>query len=163
MISMGAGRRTLARTLPPWWLMLITGISWTLVALILLRFDYTSVSSISILFGFVALVAGAAEIGVMFMAAGWMKLLHGVLAVVYIVVGIVAFIHPGDTFAALAAVISFFASAGSNLYHFAFSPKAFVSFGSSQLGSPAPKQLCQAEGDSRPCLRNVSTLPNVST
>src|SRR5204862_1487402 len=62
-----------------------------------------------------------------------------------------------------AAVISFFASPGSNLYHLAFSPNAFVSFGSSQLGSPAPKQLCQAEGDSRPCLRKLSTLPNVST
>ena len=108
MISMAAGRRTLARTLPPWWLMLITGISWTLVALILLRFDYTSVSSISILFGFVALFAGAAEIGVLFMAAGWMKLLHAVLAIVYIVAGIVAFIHPGDTFLALAAIFSFF-------------------------------------------------------
>ena len=108
MISMTAGRRTLARTLPPWWLMLITGISWTLVALILLRFDYTSVSSISILFGFVALFAGVAEIGVFLIAAGWMKLLHAVLAVVYIVVGIVAFIHPGDTFLALAAIFSFF-------------------------------------------------------
>src|SRR6476469_3910651 len=108
MISMAGGRRTLAQTLPPWWLMLITGISWTLVALILLRFDYTSVSSSSILFGFVALFAGVAEFGVLLIAAGWMKLLHAVLAVVYIVVGVVALIHPGDTFVALAAVFSFF-------------------------------------------------------
>ena len=107
MIS-AASRRTLARTLPPWWLMLITGISWTLVALILLRFDYTSVSSISILFGFVALFAGAAEIGVLFLAAGWWKLLHAVLALIFIVAGVVAFIHPGNTFLALAAVFSFF-------------------------------------------------------
>jgi uncharacterized membrane protein HdeD (DUF308 family) len=107
MITM-AGQRTLARTLPPWWLMLITGISWILVSAILLRFDYTSVSSISILFGFVALFAGAAEIGVLFLAAGWWKLLHAVLAFVFIVTGVVAFIHPGDTFLALAAVFSFF-------------------------------------------------------
>jgi uncharacterized membrane protein HdeD (DUF308 family) len=108
MITMAAGQRTLARTLPPWWLMLITGISWILVSAILLRFDYTSVSSISILFGIVALFAGAAEIGVMFLAAGGWKLLHAVLALVYIVAGVVAFIHPGDTFLALAAVFSFF-------------------------------------------------------
>jgi uncharacterized membrane protein HdeD (DUF308 family) len=107
MITM-AGQRTLGRVLPPWWLMLITGIAWILVSAILLRFDYTSVSSISILFGIVALFAGAAEIGVLFLAAGWWKLLHAVLAVVYIVAGIVAFIHPGDTFLALAAVFSFF-------------------------------------------------------
>jgi len=107
MITM-AGQRTLARVLPPWWLMLITGIAWILVSVILLRFDYTSVSSISILFGIVALFAGAAEIGVLFLAAGWWKLLHAVLALVFIVTGVIAFIHPGDTFLALAAVFSFF-------------------------------------------------------
>jgi len=42
------------------------------------------------------------------LAQGWWKLLYGVLAVVFIVSGIVSFIHPGDTFVALAAVISFF-------------------------------------------------------
>ncbi len=88
--------------------MLITGIGWTLVALILLRFDYTSVSSIAILFGIVAISAGVLEIGVIFLSAGWWKLLHVVLALVFIVAGIVAFIHPGDTFAALAAIFSFF-------------------------------------------------------
>ena len=108
MISAARAQRTLADSLPPWWLMLITGIGWTLVALILLRFDYTSVSSIAILFGFVAIAAGVVEIGVIFLAAGWWKLLHIVLALVFIVAGIVAFIHPGDTFVALAAIFSFF-------------------------------------------------------
>jgi uncharacterized membrane protein HdeD (DUF308 family) len=108
MISAATAERTLARALPPWWLLLITGIGWTLVGLIVLRFDYTSVSAISLLFGFVALGAGLMEIMAMILAAGWWKLLHILLAVVFIVVGIVAFIHPGDTFRALAAVFSFF-------------------------------------------------------
>ena len=107
MITM-AGQRTLARVLPPWWLMLITGTSWILVSVILLRFDYTSVSAISILFGVVALFAGAAELVNVFIAAGWWKLLYAVLSFVFIVAGVVAFIHPGDTFLALAAVFSFF-------------------------------------------------------
>ena len=79
-----------------------------LLALIVLRFDYTTVSAISILFGIVAIAAGVLEFGVLILAAGWWKLLHGVLAVVFIVTGIVAFVHPGNTFAALAAVFSFF-------------------------------------------------------
>jgi uncharacterized membrane protein HdeD (DUF308 family) len=109
MASIAATQRTLGRALlPPWWLFLITSIGWMLVALILLRFDYTSVSAISILFGIVAIVAGVLEVGVMILANGWWKLLHGLLALVFIVAGIVAFIHPGDTFAALAAVFSFF-------------------------------------------------------
>jgi uncharacterized membrane protein HdeD (DUF308 family) len=108
MISAAAAERTLARALPPWWLVLITGIGWMLVGLIVLRFDYTSVSAISILFGFVAIAAGLMEIGVLMLAEGWWKLLHGILVVVFIATGIVAFIHPGNTFAALAAVFSFF-------------------------------------------------------
>jgi uncharacterized membrane protein HdeD (DUF308 family) len=108
MSSIAAAQRTLGRVLPPWWLLLVTGIGWMLVALIVLRFDYTSVSAISILFGFVAIAAGVLELGVLFLAGGWWKLLHALAAVVFIAAGIVAFIHPGNTFAALAAVFSFF-------------------------------------------------------
>jgi len=108
MSSIAAAQRTLGRALPPWWLLLITGIAWMLVAVILLRFNYSSVSAISILFGIVAIMAGVLEFGVMFMAQGWWKLLNGLLALVFIAAGIVAFIHPGNTFQALAAIFSFF-------------------------------------------------------
>src|SRR5262249_26961605 len=108
MISAATAERTLARALPPWWLWLITGIGWVLVALILLRFDYTSVKAISILFGIVAIVAGVLEIGVLILARGWWKLLHAILVVAFIAAGVVSFIHPGDTFVALAAIFSFF-------------------------------------------------------
>jgi uncharacterized membrane protein HdeD (DUF308 family) len=109
MSSLGATiPRALARLLPPWWLFLLSGISWILVGLIVLRFDYTSVSAISILFGIVAISAGVLELGVVMLAGGWWKLLYGVLAVVFFATGIISFIHPGDTFEALAAVISFF-------------------------------------------------------
>jgi uncharacterized membrane protein HdeD (DUF308 family) len=106
-ISM-ATQRTLGRVLPPWWLFLITGIAWTLVAVIVLRFDYTSVRAVSILFGIVAIFAGVFAIGETFIVPGWWKLLTGLLAVVFIVAGVVSFIHPGNTFLALAAVMSFF-------------------------------------------------------
>jgi len=108
MSSIAAAQRTLGRVLPPWWLLLITGIGWMLVALIVLRFDYTSVSAISILFGIVAIAAGVLEIGVLIIAQGWWKLLHGLLVVIFIAAGIVAFVHPGNTFVALSAVFSFF-------------------------------------------------------
>ena len=101
-------QRTFGRVLPPWWLFLITGIAWTIVGVIVLRFDYTSVRAIAILFGIVAIAAGVFEIVMTMLAQGWWKLLYGVLAVAFIATGIVSFIHPGDTFLALAAVISFF-------------------------------------------------------
>jgi uncharacterized membrane protein HdeD (DUF308 family) len=103
-----AGSRTLGRLLPPWWVFLVTGIAWVVVSVIILRFDYTSVRAISILFGIVALMAGLFEIAMTVMIAGWWRLLNGFLAFVFIVTGIVSFIHPGNTFVALAAVMSFF-------------------------------------------------------
>jgi uncharacterized membrane protein HdeD (DUF308 family) len=98
----------LGEMLPPWWLLLITGVGWAVVGLILLRFDYTSVHAISLLFGFVGIAAGVLEIGFVFMVRGWWKLLNAVLAIAFIAAGVVAFVHPGDTFLALAAIFSFF-------------------------------------------------------
>jgi uncharacterized membrane protein HdeD (DUF308 family) len=100
--------RQLGSWLPPWWLLLITGIAWSLVGLIMLRFDYTSVHAISLLFGFVGIAAGILEVFMIFMAAGWWKLLNAVLALAFFAAGVVAFVHPGNTFAALAAIFSFF-------------------------------------------------------
>jgi uncharacterized membrane protein HdeD (DUF308 family) len=100
--------RAVGRALPPWWLFLVTGIGWAIVGLILLRFDYSSVHAISLLFGFVMIAAGVMELVMVFLAPGWWKLLNGVLALAFLVAGIVAFVHPGNTFVALAAVFSFF-------------------------------------------------------
>ena len=103
-----SAERAVGRVLPPWWLFLITGVGWAIVGLIVLRFNYTSVHAISLLFGFVAIAAGVMEVVMTFIVPGWWKLLNGVLALAFIVAGVVAFIHPGNTFVALAAVFSFF-------------------------------------------------------
>jgi uncharacterized membrane protein HdeD (DUF308 family) len=91
-----------------WWLFLLAGIAWLVFSLIIFRFDITSAASVAILFGIVAIVAGMDEfmaIGVS--TTGW-KIVHGILGVIFILVGIFAFIEPGTTFEALAAVIGFF-------------------------------------------------------
>ena len=91
-----------------WWLFLLAGIAWLVFSLVIFRFDITSAKSIAILFGIVAIVAGVDEfmaIGVS--TTGW-KIVHGLLGVIFIVVGIFAFAHPGSTFEALAALIGFF-------------------------------------------------------
>jgi len=45
-----------------WWLYLITGALWFVVAWIVLRFDLTSVAAVSVLAGTVILLAGVAEL-----------------------------------------------------------------------------------------------------
>lgn len=91
-----------------WWIYLVLGAGWLFFAIIIFRFDWTSVSSISILFGAALLAFGAAEfLAIAGASTGW-KIAHGLIGLACIVIGIVAFIHPGDTFAALAGVMSFY-------------------------------------------------------
>ena len=56
MFSAASTERALGEVLPPWWVFLFTAVGWMLLALILLRFDYTTVSAISILFGVIGIV-----------------------------------------------------------------------------------------------------------
>jgi len=91
-----------------WWIFLVTGTLWLLFAIIVFRFDWTTVSAISILFGIVMLAAGIAECLAAAGSHGWWRAIHIVLAIVFVGLAIVAFVHPGNTFAALAAVMSFY-------------------------------------------------------
>ncbi len=91
-----------------WWLFLLTGIAWLVFSLVIFRFDITSAASVAILFGIVAIVAGVDEFMAMGVSTTGWKIVHGILGVIFILVGIFAFIEPGTTFEALAAVIGFF-------------------------------------------------------
>jgi uncharacterized membrane protein HdeD (DUF308 family) len=89
-----------------WWLYLITGVLWLWVTLIILSLDIDTVYAVAILFGFVAIGAGISEflmIGAS--TTGW-KIAHGVLGVIFIAAGIVAFFRPQGTFVALAAIVA---------------------------------------------------------
>lgn len=101
-------RDTLADAGRVWWLFLVTGTLWLLFSIIVFRFDYTTVSAISILFGILMLAAAVMEVASVFLSNGWRRIAHGLLGVAFIVLAIVSFVHPGDTFKALAAVMSFY-------------------------------------------------------
>jgi uncharacterized membrane protein HdeD (DUF308 family) len=91
-----------------WWVFLLAGIAWLVFSLIIFRFDIASVTTIGILFGVVAVVAGVDEfMAIAVSTTGW-KIVHGILGVIFVIVGIFAFIEPGTAFQALAAVIGFF-------------------------------------------------------
>ena len=91
-----------------WWIYLVTGGFWLLLSVIVFRFDYETVSAISILFGLMMIGAALTEfLAVVGASTGW-KIAHVVFGLACVVIGIVAFIHPGNTFAALAAVMSFY-------------------------------------------------------
>ena len=93
-----------------WWIFLVIGTAWLLFAIMVFRFDWRSVSAISIVFGVIVLAAAVDEILAAFAGgqSGWMVALRLVVAAALVVIGVIAFIHPGNTFAALAAVMSFY-------------------------------------------------------
>jgi uncharacterized membrane protein HdeD (DUF308 family) len=91
-----------------WWLFLLTGIAWLIVALIVFQWNYTTVYAVSFLFGFVALFAGINEFfQISVSTSGW-KIVHGILGVLFILAAVWAFVHPHNAFATLAALIAFF-------------------------------------------------------
>jgi uncharacterized membrane protein HdeD (DUF308 family) len=89
-----------------WWLYLITGVLWLWVTLIILSLDMDTVYAIAILFGFVAIGAGINEFFAMGVSTRGWKIVHGILGVLFIAAGIVAFFRPQGTFVALAAIVA---------------------------------------------------------
>jgi uncharacterized membrane protein HdeD (DUF308 family) len=91
-----------------WWLLLLTGIAWIVVAAIVFRFDYSSVIAVAILFGVLAIAVGTVELTLAMISRRWWRLFHALLGVIFIATGVTAFFKPGNTFVGLAAVISFY-------------------------------------------------------
>ena len=106
--SMFEEREVLEEAAGRWWLFLLTGITWLVFALVVFQWDYTTVAAISYLFGVVAIVAGINEfLEITVSTRGW-KIVHGILGVLFVLVGIYALVHPYDTFATLAALVGLF-------------------------------------------------------
>jgi len=101
-------REVLEEAAGRWWVFLLTGIAWLVFALIVFQWDYTTVSAISYLFGVVAIIAGVNELfEITVSTTGW-KIVHGILGVLFVLVGFYAVWHPYDTFATLAALVGLF-------------------------------------------------------
>lgn len=91
-----------------WWVPILTGSLWILFSLLMFRFNYTSVTAVSILFGAVCIAGALEELISIPSSHGWWRAGRIALAVLFVVIGVVAFVHPGNTFNALAAVFAFF-------------------------------------------------------
>jgi uncharacterized membrane protein HdeD (DUF308 family) len=72
------------------------------------RLDATSVEGISILFGVVCLAAAGIELAQIGTASGGWRVVRALFGIALFVVGVLAFIHPGNSFAALATIFAFY-------------------------------------------------------
>lgn len=91
-----------------WWVLLVTGSLWSIFGLVVFRFDYTTVSAMSILVGTVCIAGALFEAFGAVGSHGWWRVAHLGFAVLFAAIGIAAYAHPENTFKALAALFAFY-------------------------------------------------------
>ncbi|HKJ36606.1 MAG TPA: DUF308 domain-containing protein [Solirubrobacterales bacterium] len=89
-----------------WWLWLVFGAVWSVIAVVILQFDDASITTVGVLIGLMFFVAAlqAAAGAVLAARHGWV---YGVFAFLFVIAGFVTLISPEDTFAALADILGF--------------------------------------------------------
>ena len=98
-------RMLVAEAARMWWVFLIGGIAWLVVAWIVLRMDIASIAAVGVLIGAVFLYASLAEFVLAGAMSGGWKILHYVMAVIFVLGAAWAFIRPINSFFALASVL----------------------------------------------------------
>ncbi len=91
-----------------WWLFLVIGVLWLVFALLVFQVDATTVHGIAILTGVVCVSAAALEfLSAATVRGGW-RIVRLLLGLAFVVIGVLAFVHPQDTFNALATIFAFY-------------------------------------------------------
>jgi uncharacterized membrane protein HdeD (DUF308 family) len=98
-------RRVVREAARYWWVFLVSGIAWLLIAWLVLRANATSITTVGVLIGVVFLIAGINEAGMAAVAPGGWKVWHYIMAFIFLLGGLWGFIRPVNTFFALASVL----------------------------------------------------------
>jgi uncharacterized membrane protein HdeD (DUF308 family) len=105
---MFSGERMIAREAARfWWVFLVTGIGWLLVAWLVLRLNETSLKTVGILLGVVFIGSSVNEAALTALVSGGWRLWHLIMAVIFLLGGLWSFIRPVDSFFSLASVLGF--------------------------------------------------------
>jgi uncharacterized membrane protein HdeD (DUF308 family) len=90
-----------------WWIELVMGVFWVVVALVVLKFNHASMVTVGLLTGIMFLIFAAEQFALFALdrtGARWLWAFFGVLLAAG---GIVALVHPTKTFAGLADILGF--------------------------------------------------------
>jgi uncharacterized membrane protein HdeD (DUF308 family) len=88
-----------------WWVPLVSGIAWLVLAWLVLRLDETSIAAVGVLIGIVFLFAALSESALGTLVMGGWKFWHYILAVIFFLGALWSFIRPVNSFFALASVL----------------------------------------------------------
>ncbi len=90
-----------------WWLELLLGVFWLVVAVVVLKFNHASVVTVGVLTGIMFLVFAAEEFALAALDPGATRWLWAFFGVLLVAAGIVSLIHPRETFAGFADILGF--------------------------------------------------------
>jgi uncharacterized membrane protein HdeD (DUF308 family) len=90
-----------------WWFWLIAAIFWVVVALVVLQFDGSSITEVSVMIGFMFLLAGLQNLLFGAFVGGAARWLLWIFGVLFLVAGVVLMISPEETFAGVADILGF--------------------------------------------------------
>jgi len=95
------------RVAKAWWLFLVTGILWVVLAFVVLSWDPGTTALIGYLTGFMLIAAAVNEFVTIGFVQDW-KWLHGVLGAMFLLGGFLALLEPMQTFGILALLIGWY-------------------------------------------------------
>ena len=90
-----------------WWVELVLGIFWLVIAAVVLKFNHASVTTVGVLTGIMFLIFAVEQFALALVDRTWSKWLWGFFGVLLVAAGVVSLIHPRETFAGFADILGF--------------------------------------------------------
>jgi uncharacterized membrane protein HdeD (DUF308 family) len=90
-----------------WWLWLVAGVLWFVVALVVLQFDEASIKTVGIVIGIMFLIAGVQNLVLGALASGATQWILWIFGVLLLIAGVISLIRPENTFAGVADILGF--------------------------------------------------------
>src|SRR5215207_4106499 len=104
--SMSDPRATAREIADFWWVWIVTGVAWSVAALVVLQFDSASITTIGIIVGGMFWFAAVQQFARAAVADS-LRWLWAIFGVFFLVAGIICFVNPEATFAGLADTLGF--------------------------------------------------------
>ena len=89
-----------------WWLWLVAGLIWIMVALVILQLDESSVRTVGVIVGIMLFIAGVQYVAAGVVAEGWKWLWYG-FGTLLMAAGLTAMLNPVEAFSGLADMLGF--------------------------------------------------------
>ncbi|HEY2398072.1 MAG TPA: DUF308 domain-containing protein [Solirubrobacteraceae bacterium] len=90
-----------------WWVELLLGILWLVIAAVVLKFNHASVATVGVLTGIMFLIFAGEEFLLAAVDRGATRWIWAFFGVLLVAAGVVSLIHPRETFAGFADVLGF--------------------------------------------------------